>query len=253
MAPVNLKPTQKGVTALVVVAAVAFACCLLACFAAMDKVNRVNSEKADAQKQVRESQAIAGTQLHAENEYLDTRAQIRCLETSVSTQAYVPTLLKQIEHMGRSVHLKVIGVRPKAPDPNAGLAKKMAAEAAKNAAANQTDGKAAAEAEKPEPPKPYDELMVDLELEGNYMNALDFLYKLTSFPKIMAVNTIQMSPISELGEFNADCPKLSIKINVTAFVFKESVPSAGKTSGSDTSATGNCEAKAQGRTTNEAG
>ena len=51
------------------------------------------------------------------------------------------------------------------------------------------------------------------------MNALDFLYKLTSFPKILAVNSLEMTPQSGSGD--AGSTKLSIKINATAFVFKE--------------------------------
>ncbi len=56
------------------------------------------------------------------------------------------------------------------------------------------------------------------------MNALDFLYKLTSFPKIMAVNTVQMDPDNSPGAAVTGSPKLKIKVNLTAFVFKEATP-----------------------------
>ena len=45
MAPLSLKPTQKGVAALIVVAAVVFVGCLLACLLAVQKTNHVNAEK----------------------------------------------------------------------------------------------------------------------------------------------------------------------------------------------------------------
>lgn len=221
MAQINLKPSPKGVAVLGIMAGLVFILCLLSCLAAVGKVRSVDSEKRQVETQLRDSQMIAQTQISTENRYLDTRAQIRCLESSVSTQAYVPTLLKQIENLGRSVNLKVLGVRPLPPDPNAALAKKQAA-----AAASENSGSSAA-SEKPEPPKPYDELRVDLELEGHYMNALDFLYKLTSFPKILAVNSLEISPQSgSVGDGNT---KLSIKINATAFVFKETPNSPQKT------------------------
>ncbi|MGI6295200.1 MAG: type 4a pilus biogenesis protein PilO [Armatimonadota bacterium] len=213
MAQISLKPSQKGVAVLGIMAGLVFVLCVLSCLAAIGKVRSVDTEKRQVETQLRDSQMIAQTQISTENKYLDTRAQIRCLESSVSTQAYVPTLLKQIENLGRSVDLKVLGVRPLPPDPNVALAKKQAA-----AAAADSSGGAAA-AERPEPPKPYDELGVDLELEGHYMNALDFLYKLTSFPKILAVNSLEMTPQSGSGD--AGSTKLSIKINATAFVFKE--------------------------------
>lgn len=238
MAPVSLKPSQKGVTALIVVAAAVFVCCLLACFWAVGKTNQVNAEKAKAEKELRDNQTIAQTQRDSENKYLDTRAQIRCLESSVSTQVYVPTLLKQVERLGTSVNLKVNGVRPKAPDPNAGLAKKMAAQSSGDGqgGGQSSSGAGAAAAAKPDLPKPYDELEIDLELEGSYMNALSFLYRLTSFPKIMAVNTVQMDPDNSPSAKIIGSPKLKIKINLTAFVFKEATPDKKPANGSPSNA-----------------
>ena len=240
MAPVSLKPTQKGVTVMAIVTAVIFVCCLLACFGAIAKVRDIDAQRAKVEKQVKESQSIAQTQRDAENRYIDTRAQIRCLESSVSTQAYVPTLLKQIERLGKSVDLRVIGVRPKVDDSARLKPQPAPAEGEKTASA---DGAATAAA-KPEPPKPYDELSIDLQLEGNYMNALDFLYRITSFPKILAVNTVQMAPAGLNGLVGS--PNLTIDINVTAFVFKETKVAAAKKPATEA-------AKAPGRTGNEAG
>lgn len=222
MAQVSLKPSQKGVTVLIIVAAATFVCCLLACLGTVQKIKTVDKEKAAVEKQVRESQTLAQTQRVSENKYLDTRAQIRCLEESVSDQAYVPTLLKQIEHLGKSVKLKVIGVRPKV-EPNSSRAKKQSAsEQSAEAGKSGQSGQPTATAKKAEPAKPYDELQVELQLEGNYMNALDFLYRLTSFPKIMAVNSVQMNPTT--GCALSESPQLNIQINVTAFIFKEVPP-----------------------------
>ncbi len=232
MAPINLKPTQKGVTVMAAAAGVIFICCLLACLASIAKVRDVEAERAKVAKQVRDSQTIAKTQRDSENRYIDTRAQIRFLESSVATQAYVPTLLKQIEHMGKSVNLRVIGVRPqvenaapKRPEPAEGDESSEGSSAAKKG-----------------PPKPYDELKIDLQLEGTYMHALDFLYKLTSFPKIIAVNTVQMSPCR--SDRPSASPRLTIDINVTAYVFKETPRPAKKQTAA---------AQVTGRTGNEAG
>ena len=141
MAQISLKPSQKGVAVLGIMAGLVFVLCVLSCLAAIGKVRSVDTEKRQVETQLRDSQMIAQTQISTENKYLDTRAQIRCLESSVSTQAYVPTLLKQIENLGRSVDLKVLGVRPLPPDPNVALAKKQAAAAA----ADSSGGAAAAE------------------------------------------------------------------------------------------------------------
>lgn len=240
MAAVNLKPTQKGVTMLAIAAGVILVCCLLACLGALAKVREVDGERAKVAKQVEDSQSVAQTQRDSENRYIDTRAQIRFLESSVATQAYVPTLLKQIEHLGKSVNLKVIGVRPKV-DASAAVKKKPASDGTSKS--SSADSSATAPAAKPEPPKPYDELSIDLQLEGNYMNALDFLYRLTSFPKIVAVNTVQMNPTGSIGVIGS--PRLTIDINVTAFVLKENKPAAEKTTTQS--------ARAAGRSGNEAG
>lgn len=265
MALVSLRPSQKGVTILIAVAAVIFLGCAFACFGAMQWIKGLNTERDAAEKQVADGRKIAQTQRDSENKYLDTRAQIRCLEASVSTQAYVPTLLKQIERLGKSVDLKVLGVRPKAPDPNAGLAKKVASDGASQggqagAAPGGAPGAAGAAgapaAQKPEPPKPYDELEVDLELEGEYMNAIDFLYRLTSFPKIMAVKSIQMNPGGDTSLLSS--PVLNIRMTVTAFVFKEGAPTTQPAAqpGSPTASpvpAANGSAKVEGRAGNEAG
>lgn len=236
MAPLSLKPTQKGVTVMAIAAVVIFVGCLLACLGAFAKVREVDGERYKVAKQVKESQTIAQTQRDSQNRFIDTRAQIRFLESSVATQDYVPTLLKQIEHLGRSVNLKVVGVRPKI-DNAPKIATPPPAEAGKSASA--ADG---TPAPKPEPPKPYDELSIDLRLEGSYMNALDFLYRLTSFPKIIAVNSVQMAPTEVMGLVGS--PKLTIDISVTAFVFKQIPASAKKTTGT---------ARVPGRSGNEAG
>jgi len=243
MALVNLKPSQKGVTVLIVIAAAIFFCCVLACLGAARTLNKAASELAAADKQVQEGNKIAQTERDSRNHYEDTRAQIRCLESSVSDQAYVPTLLKQLEYLGHSVDLKVIGVRPKAPDPAPVVKKTTDPSAGANSTAAAGTGTETAK----EAPKPYDELQIELDMEGNYMDALDFLYRLTSFPKIMAVKDIQMAPTGPTTVLTS--PQLSIKMNVTAFIFKVGDKPAGTTG----SAPATSSTKSEGRTGNEAG
>jgi hypothetical protein len=53
------------------------------------------------------------------------------------------------------------------------------------------------------------------------MDALDFLYKLTSFPKIIAVNEVGMDPPTS-RMLTLGSPTLTMTLKVTAFVLKES-------------------------------
>jgi Tfp pilus assembly protein PilO len=223
MAAFSLKATSKGATALVIVAVVILFGCVLVYVGIAGKLRGAVTERETKEKQVSESREIAQKLEASKLAHLDARSQVRYLEASVSTQEFVPTLLKQLEHLGRSVNLKVLGVRPAPEDKRPVVKRSLSSgkeasegnlQTASETTADSKDGKSA------QKPSPYDELKIDLEVEGRYMNALDFLYKLTSFPKIIAVNEIEMSPpgarLQTLGS-----PTLTMKLSVTAFVLRE--------------------------------
>ena len=222
MAVANLKSTSKSVTALIILAVILFFGCILAYMAAAGKLKSAAAQLTESKEQASSAKGIIQKLEKSRLDYLDAKSQLRCLETSISTKDYVPTMLKQLEHMGTSVNLKVLGVRPQNL-PHAIPVRKMSsgADAASGNVTSASEQKPGIEtADKEKPVAPYDELKVDLEVEGRYMSALDFLYKLTSFPKIVAVNSIEISPIAS-SLFSPSSPNLSIKINVTAFVFKD--------------------------------
>lgn len=223
MPAVSLRASSKGVTVLMIVAALILFGCVLTYLAAAGKVKAATAELERKEKEVSESRQIAQKLEKSKLDFLDARSQVRCLEASVSTQNYVPTMLKQIEHLGRSVNLKVLGVRPAPPkvtnQPRSIKSGASASEGNVEAASKPKD--AAAEGDAAPPPAPYDELKVDIEVEGRYMHTLDFLYKLTSFPKIIAVNSVDMSPASVTGTAS---PILNMKLNLTAYVLKDQAP-----------------------------
>jgi len=222
VARVSLRPTSKGVTALIVVAVVCFFGCVLAYMAAAGKMRSASAELKSKEQEVAQSRKMAEELEESKLEYLDTRAQLRFLESSVSTRAYVPTLLKQLERLGKSVDLKVVAVRPQAPEKAAYQRKvSSGAQAAGGDVESASKSKNADEQKQAakKPSVPYDELKIEVEVEGRYMNALDFLYKLTTFPKIVAVNGVQLAPVERNGAFGS--PNLNIRMGVTAIVFKE--------------------------------
>ena len=224
MPTLSLKTSSKGVTALIVTAAVVFFGCALIFVAAEGKIKAQEAKRTDMEKQVADSRQIAQKLEQTKLTYADTCSQIRFLESSVSTQSYVPTLLQQLERLGHSVNLKVLGVRPQ-PQEAASTARSASggakAEGASEAASGAKSGDAATARKAP---GPYDELKIDVEAEGNFSSALDFLYRLTSFPKIIAVNSVEMAPVST--EKTAGSPRLTIKLNITAFVLKDAAPHA---------------------------
>lgn len=225
MATLSLKCSSKGITALIITAAVVFFGCVLIFVAAEAKIRDQETKRDGMEKQVADSRQIAQKLEQTKLTYADTCSQIRCLESSVSTQAYVPTLLEQLEKLGHSVNLRVLGVRPQP---------KEAASAAKSGASGGKTGEGGSDASSQaksgdattanKAPGPYDELKIDIDAEGNFSSALDFLYRLTSFPKIVAVNSVEMSPVAT--DKAPGSPRLSIKLNVTAYVLKETAPHA---------------------------
>lgn len=223
MAAISLKPSYRGVVALIVIAGLLFFGCVMAYMAAAGKLNAAAKELKQKEQEVEAGKQMAQKLEQTKLDYMDTRSQLRYLEASVSKQAYVPTLLKQIEHLGKSVNMKVIGVRPAVVDPEM---ERRSIKSGKNASegkvdeASKTKSSSDSKCEKKKE-APYNELNIKLEATGKYMSTLDLIYKLTSFPKIIAVNKVQMSPlVNSVPDFNSS-PKLKVELDVTAFVFKE--------------------------------
>ncbi len=141
------------------------------------------------------------------------------MESNVTTYSYVPTLLKQLEQVGESANVKVIGVRPEQSKEKSGTRKLSSGAQAANGnieGASQTN---TSSENKQTPSKPYDELSIAVEIQSTYMNALDFIYRLTRFPKVIAVNSVEMAPVDT--EF-AGSPTLNVKMKITAYIIKES-------------------------------
>ena len=170
------------------------------------RLHNLDAQIAKKTDKLENSQQIARRLSTVEQEFADAQLKLGALEQGVSTTAYVPTLLKQVEDLGKSVNLRVLGVRPKAPERRP------------VAPRTTTDGKQAAVAAKPEP---YDKLEIDVEMNGKYADVMRFLYGITSFPKIIAVNTIELKPADQPDLIAS--PKLSVTMNTTAFILKDTV------------------------------
>lgn len=219
----RLNPTSKTVTLLIIAAAVLLFGGLLTYFVMSSKLKTYAADLDKKQKEVDDSRQIARKVTDVEMRFQQTCSQLQFLETSVSTQAYVPTLLKQLEELGKEVNLRVVSVRPVPGQINQPTRKLSTDSTNPEAVQKQMDEstQGGGAAKKPEP-KPYEPMVVDVEVQGSYSNALAFLCKVTTFPKIMAVNSVQISPAATgpMGPSMAS-PSLTVKINLTAYVFRE--------------------------------
>lgn len=153
------------------------------------------------EKKLQDSKQIAQRLNQVESRYNDVQSQLSTLEQGVSSRAYVPSLLKQLESLGKSNNLRVVGVRPQpiavVPPPPAGSVESTKKE-----------------------PDPYDKINIDIEVTGNYWNVVRFTDQLNSFPKIIAVREMQLSPVTSGVIKKAGPPVLSARFSATAFILK---------------------------------
>ncbi|MDO8586539.1 MAG: type 4a pilus biogenesis protein PilO [Armatimonadota bacterium] len=228
----NLKINAKSLVILIAVATALFAANLAVYVISSGSLNQARGQLKAREDQVENSKRVATRLQESEHSYLEVAERLGALERSVSEKAYVPTLLKQLENTGKSVRLDVVGVRPiinpadGAPVPNRSMGQTDP---------EQESGKPATPAAKKEPPKPYDTLQIDIQVQGTYWNTLRFLDELTRFPKVIAVNSVQITPNGAVmsqperrsgRNRYAFSPGLNVTLGVSAFVFpaEKSIP-----------------------------
>jgi len=217
MAAPNLRSSAKSLLFLIAIAAVLFAVDVVVYVASSGALNRAGKELSAREEQVANSRKIAQRLEFSRDQYVEAHDRLRLLERSVSPAAYIPTLLKQLENTGRQVHLKVLAVRPR-PEPVAPV--NSAANRSGNPEEQQSATSASPPPRKRPAPKTYDTLHIDIEVEGSYWNTMAFLQRLTEFPKIVAVDGLQIMPTAQPCSPRTS-PLLTIQLSLRAFVFPE--------------------------------
>ncbi|MGQ9455210.1 MAG: type 4a pilus biogenesis protein PilO [Armatimonadota bacterium] len=224
MAAFNLKASAKAVTVLIVISIVMLFVTVLVYLALAGRLKTAVSEMEAKAKRVEENRTIANRLEAKKLEYFDARSQVRFLEASVSTQEFIPTLLKQIEQLGMSVKLSVLGVRPsQETKPDTTKRSSSSSEKASEGnleSASESKSSSGGGTGSVRKSKPYDELQIELQVEGHYMSLLEFLYRLTQFPKIVAVDSVEITPISNKDQ-TLGSPRLNMKLRLTAFILKD--------------------------------
>jgi len=126
---------------------------------------------------------------------------LKHLEMSVPEIAYVPTLLTELETVGKQHGIRVMGVRPLAPKQEP------------------------VEKGVKRPKKAYEEIDIEVKGKGKYAAVLQFLSALRRFPKIVSVKTTTLTPKREIKDIGA--PNLELTVELRAFLFppaKSSTP-----------------------------
>jgi Tfp pilus assembly protein PilO len=190
------------------------------------KLTTLQTSAQQKDTEVSSSQQIARRYQATLDNYNQTQAHIKYLETSVSDKSYVPTLLAQLQELAAQTHLTVSAMRPSE------VVSPAAAPAPAAAAAG--DG-AAVGAKKTPPPPPYDTLDVSVDISGSYADTNMFLYSLTCFPKIVSVDSVQMHPGTAAAPGGPLIVMTSLKL--TAFMFHDVDASQTAATASQTAAT----------------
>lgn len=169
----------------------------------------------EKEKQRDESARIASRLADTEARYKQDTDQLKFLEASLPSAAYVPTLLKQIEQLCKDTHNEVRSVRPDAapPKPVRPAVRRTDPEA------QASDGDKDKPEEKPKP-EPYDRLQIQVSLTGGFPEYQHFLQQLTRFPKIVAVDRVSLRPHLD-GQHPDGPPRLDVDMQLTAFILKD--------------------------------
>jgi Tfp pilus assembly protein PilO len=172
-------------------------------------VARLREKESQRDESARLASRLAETELRLKED----QSRLKFLESSLPDMAYVPTLLKQIEHLCRSTKNHVRSVRPEAAPVKP-----------VRPAVRRTDPEAQENSDKPaEPapkPEPYTRLPIAVSLTGSFRDYQSFLQQLTRFPKIVAVDKVQLRPRLDLATTTGS-PKLEVDMQLTAFILKQ--------------------------------
>lgn len=206
----KISPSKKVFIGMIAAAVLLFLVCGFTYYNRASRLHVLGVQLKDKEQKLADSEKIVKQLTEIEQDYLDAQAKLGILESGVSTKAYVPTLLRQLEEMGKSVNLRVVGVRPKAPEVIAA------------ASESSSDDKSSSSSSNKKKEEPYDKLNIEIDVNGKYWDVARFLRQITSFPKIIAVNDLQVNPLAQ-GDI-AGSPMLSVKFNTTAFILKETAP-----------------------------
>jgi Tfp pilus assembly protein PilO len=136
-------------------------------------------------------------QLQVSQRELDrVKSELAHLERNVPEFAYVPTLLRELETIGKASGLKVLGIRP----------------VAKSDAAKAEDAKGLAKA--------YEEIDIDVTCRGSYGGILKFVNALNAFPKIVSARAVSVEPKPDPLQPKL-APELEISARMRAYLFRE--------------------------------
>lgn len=172
------------------------------------KMSSVQSNVEKLASDLQNAQQLQTKALRVKLILAESLEKLQHLEAGVSTAAYVPTLLKELESVGRSCNLDIIGVRPLPMTSD--KKKKKSADENKSSESLQR--------------KPYQELDLEVKSQGSFQNQMLFLQRLQDFPKIVGVQSVSVNP--KMGKDGKTVETLEAVFVIRVYVFTVLNPAA---------------------------
>lgn len=162
-------------------------------YLAWSDVSDMEGKLANLKKDVRTPADVQKELDDSQKKLDDCQALLTHLERGVPDHAYLPTMLSELEKVGKENGIQVTGVKPiMRPQP----VKKEGEKAQKKA---------------------YEELDIEVRGHGKFEDTRKFIAALNAFPKIVAARTVAMLPKTISGQEWSD--DLDITVELRAFMF----------------------------------
>jgi Tfp pilus assembly protein PilO len=195
------------------------------CYLLMTSINHSEVRVANLQAEAGSSKQVTMRFASTQANYDDTASQLSFLESSVSQNQFVPTLLQQLQTLAESTNLQVQSVKP-------GILASMQAKPTASPAASAPASTAPAAsntgpqliAVKQSPPA-YDTQPISLQVNGTYPEIMAFIYDLPKFPKILSLQSIALHPAAGPATAKKDAsivPVVQATLLINAYVFDAS-------------------------------
>ena len=179
---------------------------------------KLNRELAKKEEQLKGAEAKLTLLPELESEFSGLQARLSVLEPALPDAAYIPTFLRQIEGLAAKTHNQILMIRPKPVSPAAGPEAPKTAINDETGEITEQKGSAPGQSAAP-PPTPYDQIPIELRLEGGYWTVIDFLTELQRFPKMIAVNDVGFDPTGGMSQ--QPSPQLTVNMALTAVATKK--------------------------------
>jgi Tfp pilus assembly protein PilO len=214
----SLRPTKKTVVTLAVVLCLVIAAGGFLCAMQARELGSLSAELGTKKAKLLDDKELSHKLSAAVADLEDAKYELSHLERGVIEPDYIPTLLIQLDDLARSSGLAVEGVKVEQD-------KAMAPPTApKKPSENQPEGSergVSLPAEKQaQASLPYKERILSVEVKGGFERVVEFVRKLTTFPKIVSIDGIKVD--ASRDRLSGGDPALNVTISLKVYIWRGS-------------------------------